>query len=347
MRTLKRIAALFLIGVLSAGTTVLAEEKTKEFRESWLNNEVSSLEIDNRFGEVKINNIEGDSVIIHVEITVDAPNERKADELLDMIEVNIRKSGSLVKAVTEIERNFKSQRKFSIDYEVNIPSDKDLKINNKYGNTIVGRLTGNGEFICKYGNFTAYELTTPESGSLNLTLAYGNANIGEVSHMDVDVSYSPIDIEEASSLNIESKYSNITVEECKSVIIESKYDKFKFEELESLSAQIKYTNIKIEELAKSLKVESGYGGIKVEEVGPNFDFIDITNSYGQISLGLDDASYSLDASCDYCGVSYPEDEFTGNRIKDNHKSTVVGKVGSGDGGQVTVRSRYGDIKLDE
>ena len=347
MKSFKRIAALFIIGILAAGTTVVAEEKTKEYHESWLNNEVSSLEIDNRFGEVKINSSVGDSVIIHVTITIDAPNENKADDLLDMLEVYIRKTGSAVKAVTQIEKNFKSNRQFSIDYEVNIPSDKDLKINNKYGNTIVARLTGNGNFNCKYGNFTAYELSTPESGSLSLSLAYGNANIGAVSHMDVDVSYSPLDIEEATSLNIISKYSNISVEECKSVVIESKYDKFKFEELESLEAEIKYTNIKIEELAKSLKVESGYGGIKVNEVGANFEFINITNSYGQISLGLDDASYSLDASCDYCGISYPEDEFTGNRIKDNHKNTVVGKVGSGEGGKVTVVSRYGDINLDD
>lgn len=346
MKTLKSIAALFVIGILSVGTTVLAEEKTKEYHESWLNNEIESLEIDNRFGEVKINNSEGDSVVIHVEVTVEAPNEKKADDLLEMIEVNIRKSGSLVKAVTDIENNFKSQRKFSIDYEVNIPADKNLKISNKYGNTIVGQLTGNGDFNCKYGNFTAYDLSTPKEGSLNLSLAYGNANIGAASYMNIDVSYSPIDIEEAKELNFESKYSNISIEECGTVILESKYDKFKCEELESLTADMKYTNIKVEELAKSLKVESGYGSIKVDEVDSNFEFIDITNSYGHISLGLDDANYSLDASCDYCGISYPEDEFTGNRIKENHKSTVVGSVGQGSGGKVNVKSRYGDIELD-
>lgn len=347
MKTFKRIAILFVIGILIA-TTASAEEKSKEIHQSWLNKQVSSLQIDNRFGEVKINKSEGDSVIINVTITVNAPNERKADDLLDKIEVNIRKSGSAVKAVTEIEKDFKSQKGFSIDYVVNIPSDKNLIINNKYGNTIVGQLTGNGDFTCKYGNFTAYELKTPaDSGSLKLNLAYGNANIGEISHMDIEVSYSPINIEEAESLKIESKYSNISVEECKQVIINSKYDKFKFEELESLSANTKYTNIKIEELAKSLKVESGYGGISVDEVGADFNFIDITNSYGQISLGLDDASYSIDASCDYCGISFPEDEFTGNRIKDGRTNTVTGKVGTEDGGSVRVKSRYGDIKLDD
>ncbi|MDX8340084.1 hypothetical protein SLH46_12860 [Draconibacterium sp. IB214405] len=347
MKTLKSITALFFIGLLAIGTTVNAEEKSKVYHEAWLNNEVASLEIDNRFGEVKINNSGGDSVTVHVEITVDAANERKAEEFLDMIEVNIRKSGSLVKAVTDIENNFKSQRKFSIDYEVNIPADKNLKISNKYGNTIVGQLTGNGDFDCKYGNFTAYDLATPKDGSLNLSLAYGNANIGAASYMNIDVSYSPIDIEEAKELKFESKYSNISIEECGTVVLDSKYDKFKCEELESLTADMKYTNIKVEELSKSLKVESGYGSIKVDEVDADFDFIDITNSYGQISLGLDDANYSLDASCDYCGISYPEDDFSGNRIKENHKSTVVGAVGNGTGGKVNVISRYGDIKLDE
>ncbi|WP_297086358.1 hypothetical protein [uncultured Draconibacterium sp.] len=347
MKTIKSMMLLFVIGLIAAGTTVVAEEKTKEYNEAWPVDAVTSLEIDNRFGEVKINNQGGDEVTIDVIITVEAPNENKADDLLDLIEVNFSKSGGTVKAVTEIENNFKSQKRFSIDYKVNIPSDKNLKISNKYGNTVVGKLTGNGEFICKYGNFTAYELSTPETGSLNLVLAYGNANIGAASFMNLDVSYSPIDIEEANKLKIESKYSSINVEECNAVKIESKYDKFKFEELQSLTARTKYTNIKIEELAKSLKIESGYGSIKVDEVDPGFEFIDITNSYGQIQLGLDDSDYSLDASCDYCGISYPSDEFTGNRIKENHTSTIVGTVGSGMGGKVTVKSRYGDIKLDD
>ncbi len=345
MKTLKFIAALFVIATLTAGTTVFAEEKTKAYNESWPVDNVSSLEIINRFGEIRINNEGGTEVTIDVLITVEAATERKTDELLNKIEVKFSKSGGTVKAETQIDADFKSQKNFSIDYVINIPSDRDLNISNKYGNTIVSKLTGNGDFNVKYGNFNAYELLTPESGNLNLNMAYGDANIGKASFLNVEVSYSPITIEELNKLTIESKYSTINIEKANEINIESKYDKFAFEEVASVTATTKYSNIKIDELGSSLKVESGYGSIKVNALSSEFEFINITNSYGQISLGLDNANYSLDASCDYCGITYPEESFSGNKIKDGNTSTLQGQIGTGQGGKVYLRSRYGDIKL--
>ncbi|WP_167614817.1 hypothetical protein [Maribellus sediminis] len=343
MKAFKLIAALFVISILT--TAVSAEEKTKEYNESWPVSEVSSLEISNKFGEVRVNNDGGSEVTIDVKITVEAANEKKAEELLDMIEVNFSKSGSTVKAVTEIENNFKSQKKFSIDYIVNIPSDKNLMIENKYGNTVVNSLTGNGNFDIKYGNFTANELKTPESGDLKLDLKYGNGTIGEASFLVAEVGYSPLTIEEIKALDLESKYSTIEVEEAGDLQIESKYDKLSFEEVNSVTANTKYSNMKIGELAKSLRIESGYGGVQVGQVNEGFEFITITNSYGQISLGLDDSSYDVDANCRYCGISYPEDSFTGDRIKENNTYQLTGKVGSGNGGKVNIKSQYGEIKL--
>lgn len=343
MKAFKFIAALFVISILS--TAASAEEKIKEYNESWPVSEVSSLEISNKYGEVRIVNDGGSEVTIDVEITVEAANERKAEELLDMIEVNFSKSGSTVKAVTEIDNNFKSQKNFSIDYKVNIPSDKNLMIENKYGNTFVNNLTGNGNFDIKYGNFTANELKTPESGDLKLDLKYGNGSIGEASYLTADVGYSPLTIEEIKGLKLESKYATIEVEEGGDLQIDSKYDKLSFEEVGSVTATTKYTNVKIGELAKSLRIESGYGGVQVGQVNAGFEFITITNSYGQISLGLDDASYDVDANCRYCGIAYPEDSFTGDRIKENNTYQLTGKVGSGNGGKVNIKSQYGEIKL--
>ena len=344
MRTFKLIATLFVVSILSAGVAK-AEEKQKEYHESWPVSEVSALQISNKFGEIRINNDGGSEVTIDVTITVEAANERKADELLDMINVEFGKSGSTVKAETSIENNFKSQRKFSIDYVVNIPSDKNLKIDNKYGNTVVNSLTADGIFEIKYGNFTANELLTPNGGNLSLDLKYGNGSIGEATNLVAEVGYSPLTIEELKTLKLESKYSTIEVEEGSDILIESKYDKLSFGEVSTVDATTKYSNLKIDELAKSLKIESGYGGVQVGEVNDDFDFITITNSYGQISLGLDDASYEVEASCRYCGISYPEDEFSGNRIKENNTFEIKGKVGTLAGGKVYVKSQYGEIKL--
>ncbi len=343
MKTKFRILTLLIvISILSVGKTVVAEEKTKELYEAWAAKSVQTLDITNKYGEVKVTNNRADSVTIAVTITVEARDEKRADDLLDKIEVEFKRSGSVAKAVTSIENNFKSHGKFSIDYEINIPSDMNLKIANKYGNTFVNKLTGNGDFNIQYGNFSANELI---GESTRIELAYGDANIGSSGNIEAQVKYSPISFGEIKNLKLESKYSDITIEEGKNIQIESKYDKLNFEEVESVTANTKYSHLKIEELAKSLKIESGYGSVKVKQVAPNFEFISITNSYGQILLGLDEASYSVDASCDYCGISYPEDEFAGDRIKENNSRMIKGKIGTGTGGKVMVRSRYGDIKL--
>jgi len=340
----KNVTLLFILGVFALGMKANAEEKTKNYHEAWTVNSVQTLQITNKFGDIKINNFSGDSVTIDVEITVEAPYEGKADELLDYINVDFGKSGSTVKAETNIDKEFKSRQKFSIDYTVNIPSNKNLNISNKYGNTYVNTLNANGNFNIQYGSFTASELKAPANGNMDVLLAYGKAEIGSASDMKVEVKYSKMNFGEVKNINLESKYSVLTIDEAGDIQAESKYDTFDFEDVQSVTANTKYSHFKIEKLEKGLKIDSGYGGISVEEISPDFETISIENSYGQIKLGLDNSSYNLDASCDYCGISYPEDNFAGDKMKDNQTRTVKGKVGSG-GGNVYIRSRYGEIKL--
>ena len=340
----KNLVPLFILGVLLLGMKANAEEKTKEYHEAWTVTSVQTLKITNKFGDIKINNFGGDSVTIDVQITVEAPYEGKADELLNYINVDFGKSGGTIIAETEIDRDFKSRQKFSIDYTVNIPSDKNLNISNKYGNTYVNTLNANGNFNIQYGSLTASELKAPVNGNMDVLLAYGKAEIGSANELKVEVKYSKMNFGEVKNINLESKYSVLNIDEAGDIQAESKYDTFDFEEVLSLSAQTKYSHFKIEELKKELKIDSGYGGINVEEISPDFESISIENSYGQIRLGLDDASYNLDASCNYCGISYPENNFEGNKMKDNQTRTVLGKVGTG-GSNVYIRSRYGEIKL--
>jgi hypothetical protein len=346
MKKFRWIGWMFLAGIVCLAQNSFAQEELpNEYHESWPVSEVNTLEVDTKYGEVKVRNDGGNEVTIDVEISVEAANEKRVREILDQIEIIFSKSRGTIKAKTVINGNLKGQNKLDIDYDINIPSDKNLNISNRYGNTIIAKLEANGEFDTKYGNFTANTLNTPADGSLQLSLAYGNATIGAASNLKLEVSYSPVTIGELNTMYVESKYSTVNVEEASEIIIESKYDKFNFEEVDVVSASTKYTHIKIEELGKSLKVDAGYGGIKVSEIADDFDFIDVSNSYGHISLGLDDASYQIYAECHYCGISYPEDRFSGDRIKENNSRTIKGNVGTTTGGSVSIKSRYGDIKL--
>jgi len=336
---------IILVIVLTGTMQLAAEETIKEYHESWAAAGVQLLEIDNKFGDVKVMNNGGGNLTIDVVITVEAPNKSKARELLGQINVRFRKIGRTVSAETLIDSDFKSRNDFSIDYNVNIPSDKDLDISNKYGNIIVNVLNANGKFNLQYGNFTANELNTPSSGYMEVYTAYGKADISLSNDLNFESKYSTINFGETGDLVLDSKYTVVNLGRARSVIAEAKYDTYNFEEAGSITASTKYTSIKIDELTVSLEIDAEYGGIRVGVVDPGFNLISVTNSYGRVALGLENSSYLVDASCDHCGISYPEDDFTGNSINENHNHQLEGKVGAGEGGNVIVKSRYGQIKL--
>ncbi|HSH20068.1 MAG TPA: hypothetical protein VLA03_06430 [Draconibacterium sp.] len=345
--TFKITAILILVLAIGAGGTVLAVEKTKKYNQKWSASEIETLDISNKFGEIKFINEGGSQITVDVLITVEASSESKANDLIEKIEVDFSKNGKTAKAVTSIASNFKTNRDFSINYVINIPSDKNLVVSNKYGNTVVNKLNANGNFNIQYGNINANELIAPSSGKMDIMLAYGKGNIETTGDINIDIKYSNITLGIVNDLTLVSKYSGVEFDKGRMVQIESKYDKFSFGKVKSLTANTKYTNLKVEYLAANLKIETGYGGIKVNEVAPDFESISITNAYGQISLGLSEASYTVDASCSYCGISYPEDRFKGNRMKEDTSSEINGKVGNAGGGTVMIRSRYGEIKLGE
>jgi hypothetical protein len=345
MKTFKITTIFILVIILVTGQNVSALEKTKKYHDSWAAAGVETLNISNKFGEVKFINEGGSEITIDVLVTVEASSESKANDLLDKIVIKFGKSGSTVMAETIIENNFRSNQEFSIDYVVNVPINKNLVVSNKYGNTVLNKLNAGGDFDIQYGNITANELVAPNNEKMNVRLAYGKGSIETAGNINIDISYSNITLGALNDLLLESKYSTIEFDKGRVIRINSKYDKFRFGRVKSVTASTKYSDLRIDFLAANLKIESGYGGVRVNEIAPDFESVSITNSYGQISLGLKSASYTVDASCSYCGISYPEERFKGNRMKENNSFEIKGKIGSAGGGDVMVKSRYGEIRL--
>ncbi|HNU78252.1 MAG: sigma factor [Prolixibacteraceae bacterium] len=103
---------------------------------------------------------------------------------------------------------------------------------------------------------------------------------------------------------------------------------------------------KIGTLMKKLELTTAYGSVRVDHIPAGFEFVNITSGCSQVSLGIaENAGYQVDAVCDYCNIVYPQGEFKGNRIKENTRERINGKVGSGTDSRVSVTSKYGNIKL--
>lgn len=335
---------LFLLSAMMFSAT--GADNTKQIRKGWTKNGITALKINNRFGEVKINDAGGDSVTIKVIITVEDASESRAKDLMDKINIDIQKSGGLVSAETQIEDNFKSKQSFSIDYLVNIPKDRNLDISNKYGNVSVEALEASGNFDISYGNMNAGKMKAPAGNPIKLSIKYGKADLETINVAQMEFSYSKLYAGEIGNLLLDSKYSTVNLQKTSELTLNSKYDAINVDEIGSLKAESKYTNYKIELLTGSFDLNTGYGSVRIGKVDPKFDKINIVNSYGGINIGLDNLNYKLNADCDYCEIKYPEDRFKGNKISENHRLRLDGNVGNG-GKTVSITSRYGGVKLEE
>jgi len=322
-----------------------AAEYSKKIHQGYLKSNITALNVSNKFGTVEVNNMGGDSVTVDVTITVETVSEARAKQLIDLISININRSGGLLRAQTVINEDFKSKMDFSIDYKINIPKDRSLNITNKFGNIAVQELDAPGAFNLAYGNITAGSLNAPGDGVM-LELAYGKADLESVNKMVGEIKYSKVFIGQAGNLNMTTRYSGLNVDDIQNLTLESKYDGVKLGRVSSISAESKYSNYTIDVLAKTLKIETEYGSVRVGKVLPDFSNIEIYNSYGGITLGMNELSYMLTADCNYCDVKYPTEKFQGNRSKENANVIVQGKVGSATGTQqVVIKSRYGGISL--
>ncbi len=338
------VIALLLLTTTLAGAA--GAEYTKQYRKGWAKSSVTALKISNKFGDVKINDMGGDSVTIKVLITIDNASSNRAKELMNKISIEFDKSGGLVSAVTEIEENFRNNESFSIDYLVNIPKDRDLNISNKYGNLILNELEAKGYFEVNYGSMTAGRMKAPVGNPVRIIISYGKADLESINEANMEFKYSKLIADQIDVLTLDTKYSTVTLHKTSNLTLDSKYDGFNIDEVGKLKSISKYTNYKIGLLIESFDLDTGYGSVRIDKVSEKFNRIRIENSYGGINIGLSDLNYKLQTECHYCDVDYPENRFKGNRIKDNQTFTVDGTVGTG-GASVTINSRYGGIKLGE
>ena len=321
-------------------------EYSRNIKKGWTKSSVTALKITNKFGEVKINDLGGDSVTIKVIITIDNLSGSKAEELMNKIHVNFQKTGGLVSAETEIGEDFRNNKSFSIDYQINIPKDRELSVTNKYGNVIINELDAKGYFSVSYGSLTSGNIKAPAGTPVTIIVNYGKADLESISEANIEIKYSKLFADEISRLTLNSKYSGVNLHKVKDLNMESKYDAISIDEVNNLKSESKYSNYKVGLLTGSFLLDTEYGSVRINEVDPKFSQIKIANGYGGLNIALNDLSYKLQADCNYCDIIYPVNRFKGNKSKENQHLLVIGTVGSG-GGSVMINSRYGGVKLSE
>jgi hypothetical protein len=331
------------------------EEFSKTIQKEFQINSSSSLEINNKYGDIHIQNWDQNSFKIVVKITVDVKDNSRAEELMDLLKVDFTQDGNRIIANTKISDEFgnakgwfgNSGKKFSIDYTINMPKSNSLKLNNKYGNIFINEMNGLVDVDLKYGDITINKLTRGDEKPMNqIILAYAKANIIECNWLKLQLSYSKIDMDKNKALILVSKYSKGSIGKSSSIVGDNSYDNYQIGDLSNLVVEGKYSNFQINSVAKKIDVNIKFTDIKVNTIPKTFETIEVDNQYGKINLGIESgASYHLDGVAKFANIEYPNENARLNRISENTQMSVNGTIGSSSKSSVRVNTQYGGVKL--
>lgn len=349
-------ALLFIPLLLLSFTLSAQDEVTKEFHKEFTAGANTTLQINNKYGDVLITSWDNDQIVIDVKVTVEMPSREKAEKLISYIDVQFTEGNDLVSAKTVIDDKFNfsgwgsGSRKFSIDYTVKMPVNTALTLSNRYGNTDIDDLTGLLNLDIKYGDLTAGKLTRGNVKPLSkLVLAYGKGSIDETGWLDLNMRYcGTTTIDKSQALLLDSKYSKLVLGETSSVVGVAKYDNLRIESINNLVLDNGYTEVNIGTLTKKLEYEGSYGSFSIESIPAGFESIDLETHYMGVRLGIEEnANYNLDARVSYGGLKYNEDNFSAQRrIIENNSNEVSGIVGKeGTTAKVKIVASYGTVRL--
>lgn len=340
---------LIIIGFFSMVFSTAKADYVKNIHKSWAVNKVQALNIESKFSNINFVATRDDSVTIDVVVEIKKLSDSNAKYLADQIDFQFSLSNGTVYAKTDFSDRFKTKQEFDIVFTINIPIDRNLDVENKYGNVTLGDLKAIGKFEIHYGNIQGQDLQAPDGEKIKLEIKYGNASFDAINNLYAEVGYGKLFVDEVSTANFDTKYSILKVDKIKKAVSDSQYDHYEFDEVDELSVDSKFTGWSIDQLNNSLLIDTQYGDVDIDRVSARFEKIDIENSYGNINIGIpNNASYQLEGDCYYCKIKYNDKAEVIKHIQENNHLYVKANVGSGQSNaKVKVESRYGKVSLME
>ncbi len=321
----------------------------------------SRLEVKNKYGDIHFNQWKKDSVYIMAEVEAFAPNHAKIQKMFDGININITGTSTLVRAETEFTRDitillesFKGLTEKIIDYDsrvkisyfISVPDNIDINVQNQFGDVSMENNSGVVSVSLSNGDFKANSLNR----LADLTLNFGDAEIGSVKSARINTTFSELVIAESDELNINSTSTRFEMRKAGKIIVESRRDKIFAGTVSELGGISYFTDFKIDNLVIGTDLTLKYGSLDADGINNNFEKINLISSYSDITLSFEPAaSYDFEIRHTNAFVVVPERNSKSEKEvlnEDKKEYLTSGKVGSNPGSRkIRIEASRGNIYL--
>lgn len=340
-------------------------EAERRINKEFVVNADGTLLVENRYGKIDIAIGESNKIKMEVVMKVRAGSDKKAQENLDRISIDISQSGDRVSAATSVSSSsgwtswFDSGNvELEINYNILVPADIFLDLRQKYGSIFVETTNRDLRIDLSYGDLRLGDV----NAKLSLEMAYSDGSLSRINSGELLLSYSDLEMEDAESVDVDMKYADLVMGSAKRANIITAYSDFRAMDIYDLTYRGKYDDVSVERV-QTIDMESAYSGMRigglsshghfdmrygdlqVSNIAAGFSRVDINTAYTGVKLRfLPGATFTIDAQNNYCPVNH-HDLRVAEDIQKAGSITLKASRGSG-GGLIMARMNYGELTVE-
>ena len=275
----------------------------KDYNESFELAPENKVEITNKYGEVIVRVWNENRVKISVRVTAEGKNQEVVNKTMSRVNIALRKVGQTVIADTEIQSNNSGisflnevedyskslfgKQKLTINYEVWMPENIDLSVNNKYGDVYLASLSANVGITLAHGDLKGNKI----NGRLEMDHSYGKSTFDYINRGRINMRGAEITVEEGSSFSFQSSSSTIRLYNVHYAKIDSRNDKIYATNIGELVGMGRFSDVRAERVIKNVDLNFSFGEIDLSQIDQKFKNINLIGKSTDINLILNQASY--------------------------------------------------------
>ncbi|MDR2811429.1 MAG: hypothetical protein LBB84_12910 [Tannerellaceae bacterium] len=347
MKTNFLAVALLLLWNTAAGwADELDVSKKKEINQSFPVSLTDRLKVENKYGDVTITHWTKNEVDIRVVVEAKANTEAKAQQVLENIQIELRKSDNTVYGITSIRNNIGSGRQsYTIHYFISMPSKLPIDLSVRYGGiNLPENNEGKANLELKYGTLSAGNFTQ----SVIIDAEYSKLSLGNAESLTMDLKYcGSVVAGNIRTLSLDSQYSGIKLRDADQLRIDNAYGGITIEKVNRISAETKYGNIQIGYVNEELQIGTlAYSTLTVDKLNANFKSVHVEATHSTLKLSISpQAAFRITAE----GMKYGNVDIKGLKITESQteeKSDRFYRINGGGEKQIYFNgNNYSSLKI--
>lgn len=350
----------FIMLLSVAGGFAQTFEKSLDVSRTFHVNDMTTIQVENKYGNINIIPWEKDSVKFDIHLEVTSSKMDRLDKTFKSIDFDFtaneyfiitrtvfkNQKSKWLAELSDMATSLFNHSNAQIDYNIYLPESAELTIDNKFGNVYTTNLSGTLNIMISNGDLRANALT----GAVRADLEFGDFNVKELKNANIEFNYANAIINEADKLMIESRSSDIEIDEVEELDINSRRDKINIDDMARITGELSFSEVGLKMISDEMIMKTEYGGLEVDQIPTDFKLVDLTSQYTDLSLMVSkDAGFDLELihtnESDVTISGFVEVTNTELINKDEGVVKVTGYQGTKNNSRIRVDLKSGSFKI--